>query len=223
MPRETVHTDVRPYGDDVPAVSAVEVTWGTGGDHVQLGTVMLTADTGEPFHGAVKVGQNGWVTMTGPGYVSGTPWPNTDPHYVGDTIFPQPSTAVPFPQIPGAEFQTIPMVPLDTGGIDKTGWCDDCKEGRHVQCADDTTEEHSPFDPDWCRCPCGEIKTALLEEENGQVRPRGAGDGELAEVELIESPGAGYGHFVQLNRKELNELIRKLKRAGKMTFGEDEW
>lgn len=216
MPRETIHTDVRPYGDDVPAVSAVEVTWDRDSQHVQLATVCVNADDGLPFRGAFRTGVNGWATVTGSGYVSGTPWSE----YTGDTIRPQPGTAVPF--------QTIPMVPLDTGGIDKTGWCDNCREGRHVQCTDDTDEhpqfdpDWSQFDPDWCRCPCGEIKTALLEEENGLIRPRGAGDAELAEIELVEA-GAGNGHFVQLNRKELNELIRKLKRAGRMAFGEDEW
>lgn len=217
MPRETVLSDVRPYGDDVPAVSGVEVTWDRDTHHVQIGTVCVRPDDGLPFHGAVRVGTGGWVTMSGPGTVSqSTPW---DPNgtYVGDTFFPQPST---FDPIPGAQYQTIPMVPLDTGGIDKTGWCDDCRENRHVQCVDDTVE-HSASDPDWCRCPCGEIKASLLEETEGRVQVRGTVDGELAEMELVQTDGPG--HFVQLNRKQLNELIRHLKRAGRMAFGADEW
>lgn len=216
MPRETVVTDVRPYGDDVPAVSAVELTWSREGQHVQMGTVCVNAEDGAPFTGAVRAGNGPWVHMSGGHYVGSTYW--GPPTYVGgEPFWPQ------YPTFDPGTVETIPMIPMPGAAVDKTGWCDDCKEGRHVQCVDDT-EEHSATDPDWCRCPCGEIKRSLIQEEQGFEVPLSE-DGETVSVDLVGTgqTGGAAGHFVQLNRKELNELIRKLKRAGRMTFGEDEW
>lgn len=204
MPRETVHTDVRPYGDDVPAVSAVEVTWSRESQHVQMATVLLNADDGSPFHpGSQLHGSSGtfYGTVTGPGdsWFPNTPFPifpGQQPYHTGD----------PLPTV------TIPMVPVDSLVPDdwKTGWCEQCKAGQHDACADDTAPHQDQADP-WCRCPCGEIKQSLVNEED------------TVTVGLPDRTDAPAGHYVQLNRKELNELIRKLKRAGAQAFGHDEW
>jgi len=205
MPRETVFTAMRPYGDDSPAVSAVEVTWSKDRGLVQLATVCVRADDGSAF---IPEPVNGLVQMTGGvGSFTGGNWfpyppfyPSGMPYQAGDAI---PLT-MPHTQI------------LERADGNTDGWCLQCRSGVHTQCVDDATVHDGTDSGDWCQCPCGQIKQQLLEEQSGRVGVE-AVEGET--VELVQ-PG---GHYVQLDRKELNELIRKLKRAGAQAFGRDEW
>jgi hypothetical protein len=190
-----------------------------------MATVCLRADDGSPFrweHGfsLANVQMTG-VDTVGQQYGGTSVWypygTSVPPYYVGD---PPPEPV--FPQYPEWTPGDTPphTVVVERAGDVMEGWCQQCRSGEHVQCADDATE-HSPSAPDaddWCRCPCGQIKQQLLNEHAGKVRV--GVTAELGEAVELLQPG---GHYVQLNRKELNELIRKLKRAGAQAFGRDEW